>query len=101
MSRVEGIAARAAQRAFFGDFDGKGGHGTGKDVGPCMDDFGLFHDLSKSKIAYATGLALADANDSEQSSMLGRWRWIRLGWGGYIGKVRSSRAARRRSARSN
>jgi len=48
MGRVERITARAPQRAFFGNFDGKGGRGTGKDIGPCVEDFGLFHDLSKS-----------------------------------------------------
>jgi hypothetical protein len=36
MGRVERITARAAQRTFFGDFDGKGGSGTGKDAGPCV-----------------------------------------------------------------
>jgi hypothetical protein len=49
MRWVKRVTARAAQRAFFGDFDGKGGRGTGKDTGPCMDDFGFFHSLSKSK----------------------------------------------------
>jgi hypothetical protein len=49
MRCVKRITPWAAQRAFFGDFDGKGGCGTGKDVGPCMDDFRLFHDLSKNK----------------------------------------------------
>jgi hypothetical protein len=49
MGRVERITARAAQGAFFGDFDGKGGRETGKYIGPCVEDFGLLHDLSKSK----------------------------------------------------
>jgi hypothetical protein len=72
MGRVERITARAPQRAFFGNFDGKGRRGTDKNVGPRVQDFGLFHDLSKSK-SHATGSALADPKDSEQA-ILGGWQ---------------------------
>jgi hypothetical protein len=55
MRRIEGVASRAPQGAFLGDFDRKRRRATGQNPGPCVKNFGFFHYLSISDAAGASG----------------------------------------------